>query len=122
MAGMNGLNGHGEEEDAFEQFFDEGLTDLERRRALEIAGRVAADIEIDLQEKGPLYLYVQARRDQARDALRALVSVDPKDAVSVVRMQTTVAEYLKVFDWIRGCMDEAENAEAIIKEDYSKND
>ena len=108
--------------DLEEAFFDEGLGDLERRRALERAGRVGADIEIDLQDKGPLFSYVQARRHEAAEALRILVSADPKDAVGIAVAQMTVMEYLRACDWIGKQIERADEAERIIKGEYQDGD
>ena len=81
-----------------------------------------AGIEIDLTDKGPLYLYLQERRSVAKTALSALVETDPHDGIAVARAQAAVQEYLKVCAWIAGRIDDAARADDIIKEDYSDRD
>lgn len=94
------------------------LEELEQRRDLERAGRIGADIILDLQDKGPLYLYMQERRREAAQSLIQLAAIDPRDAVSIAANQATVREYLKILGWIEGRMDQAKEAEAIINEGY----
>lgn len=104
-----------------DEFFEGELSELERRRRLERDGRVAADIEIDLQDKGPLYLYVKERRAAAAAALQRLVDTDPRDATGIATTQAEVMEYLRACDWIHARIEAAEQAEEIIKEEYGDN-
>lgn len=100
-----------------EEFFDDELSNIERRSALERAERVAADIEQDLSATGPLALYVQSRRQEAAESLRVLVNIDPKDAVAVAEAQQSVKEYLRALDWIYRSMEAAEDAARAKSED-----
>lgn len=101
--------------------FDEGElyeSELERRHNLERAGRIAADIEIDLQDKGPLYSYVLARREIAARALQDLVDVDPNQAATIAVLQTQVKEFINALSWIGARSAESERAEEAIKEEF----
>lgn len=93
-----------------EEFFDEELSNIERRKALESAERVAADIEHDLNISGPLALYVQSRKREASESLRVLVNLDPSDAVAVAMAQQSVKEYLRAIDWIYKSVEAARDA------------
>lgn len=109
----------GEDDETIDgMFFGDVLSELERRRHLERTGRIAATIEIELKDGGPLGLYVASRRQEAGEALRVLTAIDPNDAVAIAIAQSTVTEYLRVTDWIRNRVEEAEIAEEIIRRDY----
>ena len=107
--------------DRTDPFFDGAVEDLERRRFFERTGRIAAEIEIDLESKGPLGLYAEDRRKDAANALRLLVSIDPRDPVAITEAQSIVREYLRVFEWVGGWMDQAERAEETIKREYNSD-
>lgn len=108
-----------EHNDPTDPFFLDAVEELERRRMLERTGRIAAEITIDLESKGPLGLYAADRRNDAATALRVLATVDPRDAVAVAEAQAVVKEYLRVFEWVGGWADRAVEAEEIIKREYS---
>lgn len=110
-----------DEGDGTEPFFMGAVEELERRRILERTGRVAAEIEIDLESKGPLGLYAEDRRKDAANALRLLAGIDPRDAVGIAEAQGAVREYLRVFEWVGGWMDRAAQAEATIKQEYDSD-
>ena len=119
---MSLMPGQGEVNDLLDGMVDDmledGLSALERRRALQRAGTLAAEIHIDVAAKGPLLLYLKERRNEALEALYALVSIDPRDDVAIARAQTVVAEYLKVAHWIAARREDALEADRIIQEDY----
>lgn len=113
---MNQANG---EDASFEdEFFEANLTELEHRHSLERAGRIAAGILIDLQDRGPLYLYVKERRARADQSLRDLVAADPHDAVAVALLQSKVNEYLDACIWIDKALETGAQAEAAIHEEF----
>jgi hypothetical protein len=98
-------------EDIEETFLQENLSELERRQALQRIKRRTVDIERDLAAQGPLKSYLDSRREEAKEALRILVDIDPNDAVRIVQAQSSVREYLRVVDWIAGHIDDAEVAD-----------
>lgn len=100
------------------EFFRDTLAGLEQRKLLERAGRRAAEITIDIEQNGPLGQYVASRRGEAQEALRMLVDLDPKDAVSIVMAQSAVREFLRACEWISARMDEAAEAQHIIERDF----
>lgn len=100
------------------QFFEDGLADIQRRHALARITRVAADIQLDLETKGPLALYVKAREREAAEALRVLVGIEPTNAIGIAQAQATVNEYLRACEWIGGWMEQSEAADAAIKEEF----
>ena len=108
-------------ESLVERYFDETLGDLERKSLLERVGREAAEIEIDLAAGGPLAAYIRSRREDAKEALRVLVTTNPKDGVSIALAQASVNEYLRVIQWIAARASEAEDAERIIADEYGRN-
>lgn len=112
----------GDDLDGTDPFFLGVVGELERRKILERTGRIAAEIEIDLESKGPLGLYAEDRRRDAADALRALAGADPRDAVAIAELQGTVKEYLRVFEWVGGWMDRAAQAEQTIKQEYDRDE
>lgn len=100
------------------QFFQSQLGELERRRLLERTGRLAAHIEIDLESSGPLSEYVKSRRLEAGEALRMLTDIDPRDAISITTAQGVVREYLRVCEWVSARIEDAAEADRIIKREY----
>lgn len=105
-----------------DQFIDERLADYERRAELERAGTLGAAIEYELIEGGPLKLYLEARREEAADAIKELITADPRDAVAIAQAQATVHEYVKAAQWIAGRMEAADQAEQTIKREYDRHD
>jgi hypothetical protein len=102
---------------------EERVADAEHRHKLEAKGRIAAEVEIDLSENGPLGRYVIARRHQALAALHVLATGDVRDAVAMAEAQGEVREYLRARLYIRTVMEEADQARSVIKEEYgSGND
>lgn len=96
----------------------ETLDELQRKHELERTGRVAADIIIEIEDKGPLGLYLKERRDLAKDALLSLATIDPKDGVTIAQRQEIVKEYLRLSRWIRARLSEAKAAHEIIEREY----
>jgi hypothetical protein len=109
-------------DDIEETFFDENLGDLERKALLHRTKREVAAIERDFAEHGPLKSYLDSRREEAKEALRILVDIDPQDAVRIVQAQSSVREYLRVVDWIASSIDRAEAAEAELMTDENGDD
>lgn len=99
--------------------FDGALTEMEERAKLERAGQAGAAVEIDAMDRGPLYQYALARREDAIAALVRLVEADPRDAAAIGAAQAEVRDYLRVARWARGTMQTAVQAEQDIKERYS---
>lgn len=102
-----------------DDLFEDGLSDLERRRMLEQSVALAQDIDRDLASNGPLFLYLKHRRAKAREALEALVSVDPKDAPAIARLQSLVAEYIAPCHWIAAKRQEGAQDAQTIKEEFN---
>jgi hypothetical protein len=118
MSVMNDYSDEEQEALSDDEFFDSGLRDLERRRELEMQSRLGTDIQADLRESGPLYLYVLSRRKEAAEALRVLVTIDPADARAIQAAQAEVHEYLRVFEWVHLRAQDAEHADATINEEF----
>lgn len=107
-----------EEEGLDGAFFRDNLSEMEERAILERVGRVAAEITIDIEDQGPLGLYVASRRNEAAEALRVLTKIDPTNAVAIAMAQSTVGEFLRVCEWIAARMDDAQHAQERIKREY----
>lgn len=97
------------------------LEERQERAALERAGFECAAVEIDAGQQGPLYQYAVDRRQGAIEALVALGTVDPKDAVAITTLQANVHEYLRVARWARGIIERGKQAEQQINEVYRGN-
>lgn len=98
-----------------------GLSDIDRRAALERDGRIAAEITVDLQDRGPLYRYVSERRQQAAAALRVLIETRPDTAeniAAIIAAQASFEEFRKVTRFIHAGLYDGEQAARIIEEDY----
>lgn len=92
--------------------------ELERRRTLDEATEDAADVVLDLQQRGPLYKYVRMRRDGARLALAGLVDADPKDATAIAALQVKVKEYVAACTWIVSVLGRGDEADHIIETEF----
>lgn len=102
--------------------YDEALGHLEAKHALESATRIGAAIEIDLQDRGPLYLYVMARRKAAMGAMKSLIEIDPSNGIEIAAAQAAVREYVMACGWIRAQLDAAGQADEMIKEAYGNGE
>ncbi len=118
MPGIGDDDAYAGSEELVHGLFDSSLRDLEERQALERANRLAANIEIDIEQNGPLGQYIKFRRQDACEALKVLAEIDPKDAVSVALAQSVVREYLRAVSWVSASIEESEAADEIIKRDY----
>lgn len=114
-------DGDGQPNDLIHNFFDESLSDLERKELLQRTTREAAEIEIDLANGGPLASYIRSRRGEAKEALRVLVTTNPKDGVSIAMAQSQIAEYLRAIGWMIARLDEGEAADQLIESEYGRN-
>lgn len=122
MAPLNG-DPHDEEVAIFDEeaAFEDGLdflSEIDHRASLEGKSRIAAHITLDLQDKGPLYLYVKQRRIEAIQSMKKLVECDPSDVAAISTAQAAVREYRKSVDFIYGGLREGEYVERLIKEEY----
>jgi hypothetical protein len=102
----------------YEEFFEDSMSDIERKHSLEREKRIGTDIQADFAENGPLSMYLKERRTVARDALKALVNVDPSDSVKVATTQTIIREYLVVVQWVSSRLQNAELAKDAIEEEF----
>lgn len=106
-----------DEESAFTEALD-NLSEIERRHLLEKQGRIAADIELDLQDRGPLYLFVQQARGTAVAAMQLLARIDVNDGPGILRAQASVQQYIQALRFIHGGLEAGQQAEEIIHEEY----
>jgi hypothetical protein len=104
-----------------DEFIESTMSEIEQRALLEKAGRIAADITIDLQEKGPLYLFVRRLRDPATAALLQLAEADAHNPVTIARLQATVKLYLESIRHIHQCLASGADAERTINEQWGPN-
>lgn len=116
-----------EELDIFDEeaMFEDGLdflSEIDRRAALEGKSRIAASITIDLQDKGPLYLYVQSARARAIQSIKALVGAPATDAATIAQHQAVVREYMNSLSFIHGGLREGEMVAQQISEEFGHVD
>ena len=80
-----------------------------------------AQIKDDLRKTGPIAKILLSFRASAIDAMADLVSVDPKDADKVTRLQGEVLRFLNTMTMIHAYREKAEavdaNSEADISDD-----
>lgn len=103
---------------------DAGLREIERRSDLERTRANGAAVEIDAAENTSLRRYMTARRTAALEALASLASVDPKDAIEVMRHQAIVHGYLTVREWVRSEVEASKQAHEQLTrgDDYGEDD
>ena len=101
-----------------DDLFEDGISDLERRRMLEQSVALGRDIDRDLAGDGPLMLYLKERRVTAKAALEALVTINPKDAPGIARLQSLVNEYITPCHWIAAKREEGRQDAQTIKEEF----
>ncbi len=86
---------------------------------LETEGRLSAEVMIDLQDRGPLYLYVMERLAAAQQAMNGLVHCDPNDTVAIAQFQGVIHEWTNACDFINSFLERGEQAAQQIKEQFS---
>lgn len=101
-----------------DEFYGEEMSGLERRQQLERSARIASDIEQAITSAGPLAGYMKGRRSLALDALAALTSVDPANALEISRHQALIREYLNVRAWVLESINEGNDSKEILKEEF----
>jgi len=105
-----------------DEFLDNALEEREQKFELDRDIRVAAEIDIQMADRGPLYLYVVERRKRALGAMMDLAKIDPSDSVSIAKAQTVVFEYLDACSWIFRKQERAESAESIIEDHFDEQE
>lgn len=100
-----------------DSLFEDVLSSLDVRLELESAGRLAAGIEIEIEEGGPLGVYLKTRREEAVASLKSLVEISPSDAVGIAAAQANINEYLRCLSWVRKSLEKGREAERIIEEE-----
>jgi hypothetical protein len=91
------------------------VDELERRRELDHVTSAGAEVVFDLQQRGPLYRYVLSRRVKAKDALKRLIDLDPKDGAGIATAQAEVREYIDACNWIARTFNDAKAADDVIR-------
>jgi hypothetical protein len=111
MANEDYLN----EADLFE---DEALA----RKALHDAARGAAEVMLDLEDRGALYKYVIEVRDEAATAMVALCKVDPTNIKKIIELQQVANLYIDVTGFIHRRLKDGEDVEHAINEDFGEDE
>ncbi len=109
----------GHEDFSVDEFFGDELSEIERHHLLQRTVREGVDLQQELAKGGPFANYIKARRSAAAAALRALLDVEPTDAINIAKAQIIVREYLVAAEWIAGTLSDAEQARTTIKEDFT---
>lgn len=84
--------------------------------------RKAAEVMIELQDKGALYDYVLETREEALEALHNLVFVDPENPIEITKLQSVIRRYSDVCAWINSRLEDGEVARDTIKEEFGDNE
>jgi urease accessory protein UreF len=88
------------------------------RQALEQAGRITAEVVLDLENKDALYQLVIETRDEAVQAAMKLATVDPTDAAKIMALQAPLRVFKHISDWINTKLDDGAAAAEVIEENY----
>lgn len=99
--------------------YDENLEEIIQINRVTTA---AANIEMELESRGPLYDYLLDARHGAVSALTALVTVDPRDSVEITRLQQQALRFSDICEHIRGTMEYAKEADKFINEEYGERE
>lgn len=89
---------------------DQYIQEIMAAEVLEKRNRRAADIILDIQDRGPLYHFLSDRRAHAIQALLSLIDIDPRDSVSIARLQAEARSWTDAVDWMSTRLEEADDA------------
>lgn len=101
-----------------ELFEDEALS----RQALNKAARGAAEVIIDLEDRGALYNYIKGVRAEAAEAAVKLFAVDPTDTKKIYELQKLCNLYIDAVGFIHARLSDGEDVENAIKEDFGEDE
>lgn len=104
--------------DEAELFEDEALA----RKALDDAARGAAEVILDLEDRGALYHYVVEVRDEAAAAMVALCKVDPTNTKKIIELQRVALLYIDATTFIHQRLKDGEDVEQSIAEDFGEDE
>lgn len=105
-------------EAVFEEFSEQALSHAERKRDLELAGRLAAELEIDFADRGVIGHLTHELRAEALIAADLLFEHDPTDAVGIGRLQDEIRHYRRLKLMILTRLKAADDAARTIQEEY----
>ena len=94
---------------------------LEEITNINKATTAAANIEMELENRGPIYNLLMGARNDSVSALIDILATDPRDSVEISRLQQEAKSFSKMCDHIRGTMEYAKEADKFIKEEYGEN-
>lgn len=86
------------------------------REELGTRTRIGAQVEAELNRKGPLYGLVLHKREIAAEALSKLIDVHPQNSHEITALQERVKSFVADCDWIRAQLLDGREADAQIKE------
>lgn len=82
-----------------------------------------AEIEAACQAKDSLaFKYLMHTRDEAVQAVRHLVHVDPTQVEVITKLQATAKTYEHFADWIKDCLRRGEEAAEMLTEHMPEHD
>ena len=84
------------------------------RRAMDLVTRAAAEVIIDLQDKGALYQYVASVRQEAVEAMIKLADADPTNTAAIIEYQAQIRLYFNACEFIRRTIDEGREVAEMI--------
>ena len=109
-------------ENEYEEFFDEGMTEIERLHALQSKARSGTDLLNELGPGSPFGQYVRLRKKMAANALVNLYAADAKDPVQITQNQQVVREYIILVDYVNETLKAAGMARDMIVEEYGPDE
>ncbi|MCA8919864.1 MAG: hypothetical protein KDB32_12360 [Planctomycetes bacterium] len=109
-------------ENEYEEFFDGGMTEIERLHALQSKARSGVDLLNEIGPGTPFGQYIRLRKKLAANALVNLYSADAKDAVQITQYQQIVREYLILVDYVNETLTAAGMARDMIVEEYGPDE
>lgn len=90
--------------------------------SLEARSRISADVILDLQASGPLYLFALDMREKALRALRDMIDVDARDALAVGHLQREVQAFFDVLGFIDEKLRDGRRVTDEINQTYGEDD
>ncbi len=92
--------------------------ELQLLEDLHIAGWRTASVIADLEDKGPLYEYIQSARVDASNALEEIAYADVTDTANIAKLQGRIRLFIDAISWSQAIINNGKEAAEIIKEEF----
>lgn len=110
-------------DDEIDEFLNGAVSEIERRQDMQRQISFGVTVEFQAGDPGSvLNQYMRDRRVSAMEAMAGLASVHATDAIAIGQLQSAVAEYLNVRDWVRKSVEAATDADVMMQGEDSGPD